>query len=363
MLARIATTSTSPTAAAGSRVPTLVLHSRRDARVPFDEGRLLAALIPGARFVPLETPTTCCSTRAGVRRSSSRRSTTSSAAAPRGPRRRSAPARHRAERDGARAPRAGPRQRAIARASRQSEKTVRNHITTIFDKLGVRRAPRRSCSRDRRSPARADRGPAVPRCRRRIGRRSGTPASCARRASGATMIGSTLSRRLPEQEHAMQAITAAPSTRSATPRCIEVSKRIRWDIDRDVIRGREFDFSQEVPARRPVAASTSSPSSTPTSSALLSQIQGRTYANMFGLVERFIGAKMLEISRDHWLGDQIGARGAGALHRRGAQAPGAVPPHRADDRRAACRRATASCRSRTTSPRACSASRPGRCSR
>ena len=25
---------------------------------------------------------------------------------------------------------------------------------------------------------------------------------------------------------------------------------------------------------------------------------------MFGLVERFIGAKMLEVSRDHWLGDQ-----------------------------------------------------------
>ena len=26
---------------------------------------------------------------------------------------------------------------------------------------------------------------------------------------------------------------------------------------------------------------------------------------MFGLVERFIGAKMLEVSRDHWLGDQV----------------------------------------------------------
>ncbi|HEX5737346.1 MAG TPA: hypothetical protein VFY22_02450, partial [Hydrogenophaga sp.] len=37
---------------------------------------------------------------------------------------------------------------------------------------------------------------------------------------------------------------------------------------------------------------------------LLSQIQGRTYANMFGLVERFISAKMLDVSRDHWLGDQ-----------------------------------------------------------
>ena len=35
--------------------PTLVLHARGDVRVPFEEGRLLAALIPGARFVPLES--------------------------------------------------------------------------------------------------------------------------------------------------------------------------------------------------------------------------------------------------------------------------------------------------------------------
>jgi pimeloyl-ACP methyl ester carboxylesterase/DNA-binding CsgD family transcriptional regulator len=33
--------------------PTLVLHARGDARVPFEEGRLIAGLIPGARFVPL----------------------------------------------------------------------------------------------------------------------------------------------------------------------------------------------------------------------------------------------------------------------------------------------------------------------
>jgi hypothetical protein len=38
---------------------------------------------------------------------------------------------------------------------------------------------------------------------------------------------------------------------------------------------------------------------------LFSQVQGRTYANMFGLVERFIGAKMLEVSRSHGLGDQV----------------------------------------------------------
>ena len=41
--------------AAVVRCPTLVFHSRGDARVPFEQGRLLASLIPGARFVPLES--------------------------------------------------------------------------------------------------------------------------------------------------------------------------------------------------------------------------------------------------------------------------------------------------------------------
>lgn len=36
-------------------VPTLVLHARDDQVVPFEEGRILAAEIPGARFVPLES--------------------------------------------------------------------------------------------------------------------------------------------------------------------------------------------------------------------------------------------------------------------------------------------------------------------
>jgi len=35
--------------------PALVLHARGDARVPFEEGRRFAGLIPGARFVPLES--------------------------------------------------------------------------------------------------------------------------------------------------------------------------------------------------------------------------------------------------------------------------------------------------------------------
>ena len=28
-------------------------------------------------------------------------------------------------------------------------------------------------------------------------------------------------------------------------KCIEISQKVRWDIDKDVIRGREFDFSQK----------------------------------------------------------------------------------------------------------------------
>jgi pimeloyl-ACP methyl ester carboxylesterase/DNA-binding CsgD family transcriptional regulator len=35
--------------------PTLVLHGRDDRRIPFEEGRLISALIPGSRFVPLDT--------------------------------------------------------------------------------------------------------------------------------------------------------------------------------------------------------------------------------------------------------------------------------------------------------------------
>jgi pimeloyl-ACP methyl ester carboxylesterase len=36
-------------------VPTMVLHARDDRAAPFSEGRLLASLIPGAQFVPLDS--------------------------------------------------------------------------------------------------------------------------------------------------------------------------------------------------------------------------------------------------------------------------------------------------------------------
>ena len=36
-------------------VPTLILHARNDAMIPFDEGRRLAGLIPDSTFVPLDS--------------------------------------------------------------------------------------------------------------------------------------------------------------------------------------------------------------------------------------------------------------------------------------------------------------------
>jgi pimeloyl-ACP methyl ester carboxylesterase len=37
------------------QAPTLVMHARHDARVLFESGRRMAAGIPGARFVPLDS--------------------------------------------------------------------------------------------------------------------------------------------------------------------------------------------------------------------------------------------------------------------------------------------------------------------
>ena len=87
-------------------------------------------------------------------------------------------------------------------------------------------------------------------------------------------------------------------------RCIRASKRIRWDIDQDVIRGRRLDVEQKF---LPDGLSLVSELTflTDEEQRFLSQIQGRSYANIFGLVERFINAKILEVSRDHWFGDQV----------------------------------------------------------
>lgn len=86
--------------------------------------------------------------------------------------------------------------------------------------------------------------------------------------------------------------------------CIAASKRIRWDIEDDVIRGREFEKDKKylpdgLSKVEDIAFLTGE------EKRFFSQIQGRTYANIFGLVERFICAKILEVSHEHLLGDQI----------------------------------------------------------
>jgi hypothetical protein len=87
-------------------------------------------------------------------------------------------------------------------------------------------------------------------------------------------------------------------------RCIRASKRVRWDIDEDVVRGRRFDRTQKyLPDGLTLVAEFETLSEE--EKCFVSQIQGRTYANVFGLVERFINVKVLEISRDHWFGDQV----------------------------------------------------------
>ena len=82
------------------------------------------------------------------------------------------------------------------------------------------------------------------------------------------------------------------------------SKRVRWDIDHDVIRGRRFDLTK---AFLPTGLSLVNELGflTPDDQRLLSQVQGRSYAYLFGLVERFIGAKVIEVGRQHALGDQV----------------------------------------------------------
>jgi hypothetical protein len=99
----------------------------------------------------------------------------------------------------------------------------------------------------------------------------------------------------------MHTVSAAPAHRYA--KVIETSKRIHWEIDRDLMRGRTFDFGKKfLPDGLSLAKEL--PFMTAADQRLFSQVQGRTYANLFGLVERYISAKMCEMSREHCLGDQ-----------------------------------------------------------
>ncbi len=124
------------------RVPTLVLHARGDEAVPFDEGRRLAALIPGARFVPLnscnhvllDTEPAWAEFLREVRSFLG----TAPASALAGSAQSDGATLTPAERDVLQLVARGLDNTAIAAQLHKSEKTVRNQVSSIFDKLGVR---------------------------------------------------------------------------------------------------------------------------------------------------------------------------------------------------------------------------------
>lgn len=100
----------------------------------------------------------------------------------------------------------------------------------------------------------------------------------------------------------MNAVTKFPHT-DQYARCTKASKAVRWDIEQDVIRARSFDVAKKfLPDGLSLIRDFATLSDAEKRRA--SQVQGRTYANVFGLVERFITAKMLEVGRGHGLGDQ-----------------------------------------------------------
>ena len=93
-----------------------------------------------------------------------------------------------------------------------------------------------------------------------------------------------------------------PADTAKYVRSIEASRKVRWEIDRDVIKGRRFDRERKyLPDGLSLVRELPLPDA---EMRFASQIQGRTYANVFGLVERFITAKLLEVGREHALGNQ-----------------------------------------------------------
>lgn len=102
----------------------------------------------------------------------------------------------------------------------------------------------------------------------------------------------------------MNQVFTAEADSARYAKCIEVSRRVRWDIERDVIRGRSFDFTRKF-LPDGLSKVRQLPFLSTAEARLYSQVQGRTYANMFALVERFIGAKVTELSRGHALADQV----------------------------------------------------------
>jgi pimeloyl-ACP methyl ester carboxylesterase/DNA-binding CsgD family transcriptional regulator len=128
------------------RAPTLVLHARGDARIPPDQGRMLAAGIPGARFVELDSRNHVLLDHEPAWERF-KNAVGEFLGWPReAPRRRAADAPVPCEALSALTTRereildlvaGGATNQQIGDSLFISEKTVRNHLTAIFDKIGV----------------------------------------------------------------------------------------------------------------------------------------------------------------------------------------------------------------------------------
>ncbi|MDQ6432852.1 alpha/beta fold hydrolase [Mesorhizobium sp. LHD-90] len=121
------------------QVPTLVLHARGDARVPFEEGRRLAALIPNARFVPLDSDNhTLLPTEPAWRQFLAEVQAFVAPASEGGrPAAIDRAGLTAAEAEVLALVAAGLDNRAIAGRLGKAEKTVRNQLSAVLDKLGV----------------------------------------------------------------------------------------------------------------------------------------------------------------------------------------------------------------------------------
>ncbi|KJZ50646.1 diiron oxygenase [Pseudomonas fluorescens] len=106
----------------------------------------------------------------------------------------------------------------------------------------------------------------------------------------------------------MNSVVTLPGSASGTTaryaQMVSSSKKSEWQIDRDLLQDRSFDFSRKFlpDGLSQIDRLTFLDGA---EARLLSQIQGRTYAYIFGLVERFISAKMLDQGRAHVFDNQL----------------------------------------------------------
>lgn len=100
----------------------------------------------------------------------------------------------------------------------------------------------------------------------------------------------------------METTFETPSTRSYQ-RAINASKKARWTIA-DVLRERSLIGDYKfLPDGLSLVAALDFLSDG--ERRFMSRVQGRTYTNIFGLVERYINVKVLELAQSHAFDDQI----------------------------------------------------------